>query len=476
MISVNTLGWLAGLVLLVFFAMAAALILVRARRAGLNLHRQINDVRDDLQGARNELQAARNELQSTRNELQSTRNELQSNSNEASSSFAMLRDRANDTNLRAVQMQEALHRTETGLGGLAGRVDQFHSRLEALRDAVKETSEFVARRPAFALPAAAAGLESLGDAELMELAASIAILRPLVPFPRWRHDADLHNPDLSYQLRRWFWLHFNQRRGIAPIIVPWHGGTRLRVFLGNDISAQIYIGGCWEPNELAFLDRILRPGMTFLDAGANEGVYTVFAAARVGAEGTVMAFEPSRRELERLDFNLHLNEMNVRVFPVALAEIEGQAPLKIGGYEHEPHNTLGGFAYDIESGGTEQVDVRRLDDLVREQAPARIDVIKMDVEGAETRLLRGASYTLRKYRPILLFEAEDGSLNNQGSSREELVSLVGALDYRMYVFDRTTGLPREAQPGEYDHNMIAAPVENPLPPAASWPLPGSIPK
>ncbi|MBS1854273.1 MAG: FkbM family methyltransferase [Acidobacteria bacterium] len=479
MILFNNSAWLAGLALVVLAAAAAALILIRARRAGLNLHRQIADVRDEIRAARDEVQAARCEVRGTRGELQA-------NSNEAASTFALLRDRANDTNLRAVQIQEALHRAEIGLDrmrhveagfdGLDNRIEQFHSRLEALRDAVRETSEFIARRPSHVLPVAAAALASRTDAELLEMAASIAILRPLVPFPRWRHDADLHNPDLTYQLRRWFWLHFNQCRAIAPIVVPWYGGTRLRTFLGTDLSSQIYIAGCMEPNEFAFLDRILRPGMTFLDAGANEGIYTVFAAARVGREGSVLAFEPSSRELQRLEFNLQLNELNVQVLPVALAETEGKAKLKVGGYEHAGHNTLGDFVYDIEPGGTELVDVRRLDDIIREQAPARIDVIKMDIEGAESRLARGANQTLRKYRPILLFEAEDASLRNQGSSREELVELLRALEYTMYVFDRATGLPRVAESGEYDHNMIAAPMESPLPPAAAWPLPESAPK
>ncbi|MDE3167218.1 MAG: FkbM family methyltransferase [Acidobacteriota bacterium] len=405
---------LMAVALVPLLAGGVAMILFRARRAGLNLHRQIDDVRGDLQAVRAE----------------------------TASLIAGLRDRAEDTNLRLASIQEWIR----------GK-DDAHP------------------RPVLPLPPVAAGLESRGEAELIELAAALAILRPLVPFPCWRHDADLYNPDLSYQLRRWFWVHFNHRRGMAPIVVPWHAGTRLRLFLGNDISAQIYIGGCWEPNELAFLDRILRPGMTFLDAGANEGVYTVFAAARVGAEGCVMSFEPSRRELERLRFNIELNRQNVRVFPVALADAEGRAELRIGGYQHEPHNTLGGFAYEIEAGGTEPVAVRRLDDIVREQAPARIDLLKMDVEGAETRLLQGAGATLRQYRPIVLFEAQEASLKQQGSTREELVSQLRALDYTMYVFDRLTGLPCPAQPCEYDHNMIAAPLERPLPPEAFQPFP-----
>ena len=76
------------------------------------------------------------------------------------------------------------------------------------------------------------------------------------------------------------------------------------MFLGHDVSSQVYIAGCFEPNEIVFLDRILKPGMTLVDAGANDGLYTVFAASRVGPKETVWAFEPSNRELARLKHNV----------------------------------------------------------------------------------------------------------------------------------------------------------------------------
>ena len=75
--------------------------------------------------------------------------------------------------------------------------------------------------------------------------------------------------------------------------------------------------------------RFLEPGMTFRDAGANEGIYSVFAARLLGAEGTVWAFDPSQRELSRLARNLELNDLQVRVFPVALADQTGQAEMMV---------------------------------------------------------------------------------------------------------------------------------------------------
>ena len=348
---------------------------------------------------------------------------------------------------------------------------ETNTRIGSLMRIVGETTQSLVRRPLPFPPIEPKTLDTIGEDGLLRRAESIAILRPLVPYPRWQTDADLYNPDFGYQLRRWIWQYFHDR-GEAAIVANWHGGTRLRLFLGNDESAQIFVGGCIEPNEFAFLDRILRPGMTFVDAGANNGIYTVFAAKRVGSEGTVLAFEPSARELERLKFNLELNGLAVQLFPVALADENSQARLTISDREHQGQSTLGDFAYpDIKAEATQTVDVRRLDDVLKESTPQRIDVLKIDVEGAELRLLRGAVRTLERYRPYILMEVSERLLSHQGASRESLLDFLRSFQYRIYGFDPVTGLPFPAAPGVYSDNMIGVPEEKPLPEAAAWPWP-----
>jgi FkbM family methyltransferase len=397
---------------LALIAVGALLVLVRARRAGLALHQELQNIR-----------------------------ELQQNACD--------------------RIAHIERRIETVSSQILPEVQETACAIQTL-----------GRSPLRMLPVDSRLTESASEEELTRLAESIAILRPLVPYPRWRTDADLNNPDLTFQLRRWLWQHFNDRQQDAPVIVPWHGGTRLRLFLGNDISGQIYIAGCMEPNEFAFLDRILQPGMTFLDVGANDGIYAVFAASRVGPEGTVWAFEPSAREVARLQFNLDLNHLSVRVFPIALADVSGQANLTVAGYEHEAHNTLGAFAYrGIEAKGTETVVVRQLDAVLQDNPLPRIDVIKLDVEGAELRVLHGAASTMERYRPCILFEVSEKSLHHQNSTREELLKFLQSQRYRLYSFDPLTGLPMAASPGVYSDNMLAVPAEKPLPAAANWPWP-----
>jgi FkbM family methyltransferase len=336
---------------------------------------------------------------------------------------------------------------------------------------VRAALELSLRPAAGTLPIDADPLGAKSEEELIAIAESMAFLRPLVPYPKWRFDADLANPDLAFKLRRWIWEYCDARKREVPIVTAWHFGTRLRLFLGNDTSRQIYVAGCIDPNEFAFLDRFLQPGMTFLDAGANEGIYSIFAAKRVGEDGTVWAFEPSTRELTRLQHNLELNQLTVRIFPLALADCSSQSELTIAGYDHAGQNTLGAFAYDIETERKDLVEVRTLDEILERNPLAQLDLIKVDVEGAELRLFRGAVATLRKYRPVLLFEVSENSLQHQGASRLSLLDFLRAENYHLNTFDQLTGLPCPALPGVFSDNMIANPVEKPLPPSTGWAWP-----
>jgi FkbM family methyltransferase len=352
---------------------------------------------------------------------------------------------------------------------LSGSIAELSGKTGVLADMV----ESVVRKPPRDLPIDVTILERYTEGEIVTLAEALATLRPLVPYPRWHFDCDWANPDLAFQLRQWLWQYFNTRQAEGAVVVGWHHGTRLRLYLGNDLSRQIYIAGSVDPNEFAFLDRFLQPGMTFLDIGANEGIYSVFAARRVGAEGTVWAFEPSRRELDRLRCNLELNGLKVRVFPLALADSAGRADLRVAGYEHEGQNTLGAFAYaGVEAARTEPVDLMRLDDVVEQNPLRRLDAIKVDVEGAELRLFQGATATLMRFRPVLLFEASDAALRLQGASCEALFDHLRTQQYDLYAFDRHSGLPAPATPGAHTENMIAVPAGQSLPAAVyrSWPV------
>lgn len=323
---------------------------------------------------------------------------------------------------------------------------------------------------------ALAGIEAWSEERLVEFASSAVYVRPLEPYPGWQFDADWDNPGSSFVARRRIWEVFRDRALDGVVEIEWHGGLRIGLHLRNEFGKQIFVGGAIDPNEFSFLDRLLRKGMTFADVGANEGLYTVFAAQRVGSGGRVWAFEPSRRERARLLRNLERNGLtNVEIIACALAERDGESRLSVAHEEHSGHNTLGRFVYrDVELEGEEVVPVRSLDSAAAERGIERIDVVKVDIEGAEEAFLTGARQTLMAMRPVILLELTDLSLRAQNSSAGEVLGHLGAMNYRILVFDRRTGVPVPADNlrRNWDENVIAWPAERPVPdsllaPAAS---------
>lgn len=228
------------------------------------------------------------------------------------------------------------------------------------------------------------------------------------------------------------------------------------------MSLCLYVGGAFEPNEFVFLDAVLREGATFVDGGANDGMYALFAARRVGATGAVIAVEPSSREYARLLENVRLNGLPVTAVRVALGREPGEATLSIAETGHEGLNTIGEAvsAPTVQTSGRERVRVVTIDELVEEHGLDRVDVIKLDVEGSEVDALLGARATIARDRPLILLEAEDERLASQGRTRDDLRAVVEELGYRLHVFDAQTGTLRPAAaPREPEGNAVAAPAD-----------------
>ncbi len=303
------------------------------------------------------------------------------------------------------------------------------------------------------------GLSCMPTAVLLMLARVSSRLRPLVTYPGWEFGAAEVNPTWPVRLRLAMWRICNRRRVSRPIRVRWHHGHRVHLHLGNDLSRQLFVAGCIEPNEFCLLDRVVSPGMVFIDVGANDGLYTLFAAAKVGDSGVVIAFEPSSREFDRLQANLILNRLGfVQPVRIGLARQHGHGRLRIAGYGHEGHNTLGEFVYDsVDRERFEDVELTTLDSFLTGRKLKRVDVIKLDVEGAEMSVLEGAVQTLSESRPLLLLELLDPALRRQGHSAAEVVEFLLDLGYEIYNFSSSTGLPVRADPGsEYSENVVAA--------------------
>jgi len=226
------------------------------------------------------------------------------------------------------------------------------------------------------------------------------------------------------------------------------------------MSRIVYETGCYEPNEMAFAAGFLRHGMVFIDVGANLGLFTLLATRRVGSTGTVIAVEPSPREVEDLCANIALNRIdNVTVAAAALGEATGVATLQVAEDEHSGHNTLGSFIYGTKLLARRDVDVTTLDDLARQSHLTRLDFVKIDVEGAELSVLRGGRSALQDFRPVLLMELQADSLKTQGASTAQVLALLSKAGYEVFSFDAATGTLSASQGPGSSTNIVSVPAE-----------------
>jgi FkbM family methyltransferase len=256
---------------------------------------------------------------------------------------------------------------------------------------------------------------------------------------------------LVLRLRRFF------PRMLVPIRLPFGGW-----FLAGPsyVDEALFWGG-FECAETLFVDRYLKPGMTVLDIGAHHGLYTLLASKRVGPTGKVISFEPSPRERRQLSRNLRLNFCsNVHVEPYALGRERSQTELFVVSGGEDGCNSLRPPVVDAETKPV-RVDVVSLDEVVARIGLTRVDFLKLDVEGGELDVLKGASRVLQFLpRPVLLVEVYDIRTGPWGYRAHEIVRFLDGIGYRWFQLDDKGSLSRIAPDLEvYDANLVAIPEE-----------------
>jgi FkbM family methyltransferase len=212
---------------------------------------------------------------------------------------------------------------------------------------------------------------------------------------------------------------------------------------------------------LRFLERFLQPGETVVDAGAHEGYYTLFASRRVGPGGRVIAFEPSPRERKALRWHVLINRCwNVRIVRLALGSELAEAEFHVVDGAQTGLNSLKPPAI-LDQTSTLKVQITSLDDWARGQNLGRVDFIKLDVEGAELSVLRGARELLcRRPRPVIYAEVEDRRTQPWGYRAKEIVATLDALEYEWFQ-PGLDGKLVALGPGreEFEANLVAVPNE-----------------
>jgi FkbM family methyltransferase len=214
-------------------------------------------------------------------------------------------------------------------------------------------------------------------------------------------------------------------------------GVKFECDLRDKVSRYIYYTGFDRRNCLV-LKRLIKPGNTVFDIGANIGYFGLLFAKWMRGAGTVHAFEPFPQTARRFERNLDLNpelRAMVRLNRIALSDFAGTIAMSVPDEGHSGCNHLN-------ADGSEMNNVMTLDAYVQREELTRIDFIKIDVEGSEVALLQGAEVTLSRFHPVLMIEVNPTALRRFGKTATELIGALTRLGYKMSYATRTGKLKR----------------------------------
>ncbi|MDS4028361.1 MAG: FkbM family methyltransferase [Candidatus Contendobacter sp.] len=212
----------------------------------------------------------------------------------------------------------------------------------------------------------------------------------------------------------------------SSVVVPFVDSTRLLVSPGmTGATGNIYCG-LHEFEDMAFVLHALRKGDLFLDIGANIGSYTILASGAVGCES--MTFEPVPSTFTHLLDNIKLNSLEslVHALNLALGSEDGQI-----NFTSNLDTVNHVLAPDERNNSSITVKMNRLDDVVGEREPT---LIKIDVEGFETEVLKGANKTLEKDSLLAVLMELNGSGNRYGYDEEALHLFMVNMGFELFSY------------------------------------------
>jgi len=246
------------------------------------------------------------------------------------------------------------------------------------------------------------------------------------------------------ETRRW-WYRCRHARQKPHDIVCHRAGSVLKFRSNSVLSESIYVGSGFEDAENTLLRSLAAPGMLAMDIGANMGLYTVLLGKAVGASGHVWSFEPFQPIVNYLKENIQLNGLtNISVVEQAASDQNGRMAFHVFADGCDVYNSLGAMerpAEDLRSVKKISVSVTTLDAYADRIGIESIDVLKVDVEGAEEKVVRGAERLIkRSSNAHIMLEMYEPSATQCGCSSQRLAAVLLDWGFLMFEVGRDGGL------------------------------------
>ena len=228
-----------------------------------------------------------------------------------------------------------------------------------------------------------------------------------------------------------------------------HPDRGLLDFWGDDVG------------ELRFLWNVLKADSSFMDVGAYHGIYSLIAGMKIQEGGRIVAFEPSVRERRRMRLHLRMNGISsVTLEPYAVGALNGESCLFTVLSGFTSMNSLRPPAAEFPIRPV-PVKTISLDAYLQSRGIHRLDVIKLDTEGGELEVLRGAPRMLEGVRPMIICEVLDWVTGPWGYAARDIVTHLQCCEYQWFDFQPDGSLTAHQPKDSYPEvrNYLAVPVE-----------------
>jgi FkbM family methyltransferase len=225
--------------------------------------------------------------------------------------------------------------------------------------------------------------------------------------------------------------------GIKTVSHSLAGGGEMILDTNDRLARRIRCEEAFEPAVRREIERHASRRGNVIDIGANIGYYTILASKLIGPAKRVYAFEPQARVLIKLRRNIEASGLpNVTVFPLALSDGAGSVPFHVPQEGAESHGSIHANGR-FEVMKIVDVETQRLDDVLSNLGSPEIGLIKMDAEGAELPILRGATTLLSgPNRPVLVFEACEENCQPFDYCVYDLLHYIRSFGYRLRQLDQ----------------------------------------
>ncbi|MDZ8052242.1 MAG: FkbM family methyltransferase [Aulosira sp. ZfuVER01] len=194
----------------------------------------------------------------------------------------------------------------------------------------------------------------------------------------------------------------------------------------------------YEPDVRLALRYFLKPGDYFIDCGANIGYFSIEAGKLVGEAGKVISIEANPITFSLLERNLKLNQLGIPIH-CALTSQRGEVDLFMPVEGGDVYSSLRKGKL-VSGGSIESFKVlgQTLDDIVHEQCLPKVDLVKIDIEGAELDVLNSATNVLSTFRPVIITEYGTNTWPSFGATPKDLKNLAKKYSYLLKMFDMST--------------------------------------